>query len=389
MLKKVQIYFIIFISIVIIATNIQAVMAGNKSTIYFEPINKEVVEGETFIIKVQVNPQGESLDTIRAEINFQPEYLNVINFSLGSLYPNSAPSNFIDNNKGQVSYGGVIFNGSNLKSGTFGVITLQAKKKGETTVSLTNDSKLIGAGSEKIDSTSLGSLKIIIHENNKITTEKNELQDLIVSSDTHPEQNQWYKDNNVKIKWQTELKATSYLYAFDQNVDTEPITKINETTKSFENVGNGIWYFHVKCKLADGEQSTTSHYRLMIDKDEPRPFILSLNKTEFSEEEKVELYFGTIDQTSGIEFYDMAFDGGSFIQQTSPYILQGLKTGDHAVIVRAIDRAGNVTSAIQKFHIFPEDKTRLEKWLGNNLKWIIVVAVAFVIGLLIFVKKKK
>ncbi len=55
--------------------------------------------------------------------------------------------------------------------------------------------------------------------------------------------------------------------------------------------------------------------------------------------------FSATDNTSGIEHYDCQVDDGKIIEVTSPYDLPNLKDGNHMVVIKAFDFAGNIRDA--------------------------------------------
>lgn len=92
----------------------------------------------------------------------------------------------------------------------------------------------------------------------------------VVSSNTHPVPNRWYSSNDVSLAWTEPLSATgisAYAYALDRSTETVPQGS-QETairTCSYAGLSDGVWYFHVRGRDAEGLRRETGHYPIMID----------------------------------------------------------------------------------------------------------------------------
>jgi len=72
-----------------------------------------------------------------------------------------------------------------------------------------------------------------------------------VFSTTHPEQDKWYRDKNVKLQWKPVKyvnEIIGYYYVLDNFEDTIPTPKNNktmDTSVNFQGLNDGIYYFHI------------------------------------------------------------------------------------------------------------------------------------------------
>lgn len=139
-----------------------AAHASGQAIMSLSPTSVSAKVGDTFSLTVAVDPSGEVLDTARADLTFPASQLEVLSVSLGSQFPAASPGNSTDNSAGTLSYGGYKFGGDVTASGTFLTISFHALAGGTATVSVTDDSRLISAGDEKINLTNLGSATITI-----------------------------------------------------------------------------------------------------------------------------------------------------------------------------------------------------------------------------------
>lgn len=137
-------------------------LAAGSAELTLSPTNTTVETGDTFSLSVLVDPNGESLDTARVELEWDAAKLEVLSFDLGSLFPNLSPSNEIDNTNGDLSYGAYKFGTAVTSSGTLATVTFHALASGSTTISVLSSSKLIADGEEMLDTSALGSASITI-----------------------------------------------------------------------------------------------------------------------------------------------------------------------------------------------------------------------------------
>ena len=92
----------------------------------------------------------------------------------------------------------------------------------------------------------------------------------IISSSTHPNENTWYCTQNPTFTWTTPsdpFGIYGYSYTLDHSSSTTPNT-VHDTTgnsKSYTNMANGIWYFHVRARDNAGNWGPADHYKIMIE----------------------------------------------------------------------------------------------------------------------------
>ncbi len=89
---------------------------------------------------------GESIDTVRLYLNYDPAILEAMTFDLGTQFPSLSPGYSIDNTTGIVSFGGFKFGERVTTMGTFATVVFQALSAGSATISVGSDSKLINDG---------------------------------------------------------------------------------------------------------------------------------------------------------------------------------------------------------------------------------------------------
>ncbi len=161
-----------------------------------------------------------------------------------------------------------------------------------------------------------------------------------VSSSTHPNQESWYKARSATLNWSG--SGSNFSYTLDQNSNTNPdqISEGSQTTNTFNELSDGIWYFHVIVKGSNGTWSSPTHFRLQVDSTPPEPFTPEVSPKENGTKRPI-IGFNATDKTSGIDHYELKLDDGKFATIPQPYQLPKITSGKHTVYVKAVDKAGN------------------------------------------------
>ncbi|ULQ59738.1 hypothetical protein K7I13_14995 [Brucepastera parasyntrophica] len=102
----------------------------------------------------------------------------------------------------------------------------------------------------------------------------------------------------------------------------------------------------IEVLAVDGAGNVTgSKITAYIDCTRPEDFELTANITGWSNNNTPELMFETTDNLSGIARYELSVDGVSWVEISSSQKVAELSDGIQKLIVRAVDNAGNHTSA--------------------------------------------
>jgi len=388
----------------IFGSQITQVYAQGKAVFSFVDNEITVSIGELIKVDLIVEPNDEALDTVRAELRFSTDILEAQTFELGDIFSRATPGNQIDNTTGFISEGGFTLEGPVTSSGHFGSITFKTKKEGEGVIEFLSTSKLIASGEEKINGSNLDRLNIIVQSLD--AQEQTEEDELMVTSQTHPNEEEWSNVRDVVFEWSVEgdSSITRFYTALDQNPQTNPnqVLSANTTQKIQENIEDGIWFFHLKAQKTNGTFTNTVHYKVQIDSTSPNPIQPSTDATQLNEGEQTILRFGTTDDLSGISRYELSINDGPFVPHASPLTLSNLVTGDYYLKVKAIDRAGNEIYGLTTMRVYPEgslpetvndkktDSGLNERIQSISLLIIRILGIAAVFGIIgvLFVKKK-
>lgn len=355
--------------------------------------------GSTFDVSLILNTEGQSVNTIQVEFIFPADKLQLVSPSTGisiiSVYT-TAPK--FDNVTGKVEIIGGIPDGINVPNGLITKLTFRVKGVGNATLQFAGQSQALlndGHGTNALYNTSGASYKLELPPQ----------QGPLVSSDTHPDQELWYKNTNVSLQWDIGLPAAdNYSFTISDNPSDIPddVPESNATTTSYKQAPEGINYFHIKA-FRDGRWGGVSHYSLKIDSSLPAEFKLDIAPNARTFITNPFIQFNSSDTLSGLDRYeikiialkiegrDKANTGNQlFVDAQSPYQTSDLLQGSYNVIVRAYDKAGNFREVNHKLEItnsvfwfLSQDGISLP--FGKQVSWAVVIPVSLFVILLLLV----
>jgi len=95
-----------------------------------------------------------------------------------------------------------------------------------------------------------------------------------LSSPTHPDENEWYANDDVTFHWSGMSDVSGiagYSYVLDQTPGTVPNTTIDtaNTSRSYPDFAGGTWCFHVRAVDNVGNWGATAHHCAHVDTESP------------------------------------------------------------------------------------------------------------------------
>lgn len=333
-----------------------SVHAAGEATMSLDTEVYEVTHGESFDVTLSVDPHGESLDTVRAIVTFDPTILTTQGVRLSGRFDRVAPGNYYDNEAGKISWGAFTLEGPVTTNGSFITMTFLALASGEGNIEISSGSRAINNGEEKIDVSSLGEATVQVTQANN--TEPG-VALLVIDSRSHPSEEAWYADKTIELSW-TELEGdrpiSAYYYSFGTESDSEPSIFLdrNTTQLTLEAPEDGMYFFRLKGIQEDGRETTVVSRTLRVDTTIPNPIELSVQDAKILEGESAWFLFSTTDETSGVVEYQVAINGSEFQVQTSPLEMEDLPAGTYFFRVAALDRAGNASYGSVSVRVYPE-----------------------------------
>ncbi|MDO8504663.1 MAG: hypothetical protein Q7S36_02310, partial [Candidatus Liptonbacteria bacterium] len=160
--------------------------------------------------------------------------------------------------------------------------------------------------------------------------------------------------DNFLVSWTLPPDVSAVATAVNKEPGFAPQTSEGLfNNKYFKPLGNGIWYLHVRFRNSLGWGPTT-HYKIAIDTIPPAPFNIRMDQSTSTDTPNPTIRFGTSDQPSGIDYYSVLIDAANPIRATGTSLTLPLQIpGKHTLIVRARDKAGNITERMLPFEILP------------------------------------
>ncbi len=344
--KQTRNFWFSFGLVLLFSFGLVAFAGAKDASLSIFPQTGTFTTGSTFEVSIFINTGGSSVNAVQVDLEFDPGKLQIVTPTKGIsvigewIFPPS-----FSNTKGTLSLlGGFLRKGINTSEGLITVLVFEAISPGKVEIRFLDSSKILVGEEEGVNI--LSSVNRGIYEIIPIPSKGSR-----IFSETHPDQNRWYKNNSPTFSWEKVEEATGFSYKLDDDPFGEPDNNIDiqSTSISFENVGDGILYFHLKAKKAE-TWGGTSHFKVMIDTTSPLKFKPYLESLTFTPGDFLLIYFDSSDLLSGIDYYkariadltdpeNVVFSG--WTRQDSPFRLTTERKGVFEVQVRAFDKAGN------------------------------------------------
>ncbi len=359
--------------------NLDASSLVARAEISITPQQASFTEGSVFEVPILINTKGRSINTIELNLKFDPTKLSIVKPSTGkSIIGLWIQPPTYDNVKGTASIAGSIPGGIISESSLVLSITFLAKSVGTTEVRILDTSSVLandGVGTQTVLSYNRGMYTILPKPPGGLT----------IYSDTHPFQDHWYNNNSPVLAWNKDPGVIGFSYVLDDKPNTIPDNKnlTTDATKAYQDLGDGLWYFHIKA-LKDGNAwSATTNYVLRIDTTPPALFTPKVDYVSSDSLNRALITFFTTDALSGIDHYEVGVIDRSqsttsspiFARTESPYQVPPISVSGSTVIVRAYDIAGNSIDTQMQINT----PSRVTKWLSINTTTMLAIALLILV----------
>jgi hypothetical protein len=344
-----------------------ALAAG--ATLSFSPSGGSYKVGDTFTVKIILNSGGSpGVNAADGAIYFDNTLLNVVKLSKDvSVFNLWTTEPAFSNANGSISFSGGSPAAYAGNAGTVMSATFKAMKEGTAQVKFTAGSALAadGKGTDILSQRGVASFTITAKQAAQpvpaapapaapaSASEKATGATAAVSvhSDTHPDENHWYNNNSPVFYWKLPEDAKAVKLLFNQESKSNPTVLYSPAVaeKKVEGVEDGIWYLHVQLKNGAGWGDVV-HRKVMIDTQKPYAFSIDIKQKDPTDNYPI-LLFSSNDDLSGIVYYEVKIGDGDPFQisvenvRSNPYRMPFQAPGDHSVVVKAFDAAGNVVEA--------------------------------------------
>lgn len=391
--------------------------AALAATLGISPASTSVDVDSIITETILVSSADQAMNAIAGTLSFSNDLLQVVSISkANSVLSLWVQDPTFSNADGTISFSGVVPN-PGYTGGRGQVLSIQfrGKRSGRATVAFSSSSEVLandGNGTNILTATSPATITVTPSTSAPTpppqTSSPLARADLLahITSSTHPDQARWYKLSHASFDWTNAQSVSAVRLGYDKDVDGKPNVLYNDPISHKElDLEDGIWYFHVQEK-GPGGWGLVSTYRVQIDTVPPLPFTVTFPNGATAQAttaagtqatalaaNAITAQFTAVDDLSGIDHYQLSVDGKEFSVTTDegsrPYSVSG-DPGTHTLLVRAYDKAGNISIADGKFFVKGTEAPPASPfnfftfgWLAINYLSLILIILA-ILGLLLF-----
>ena len=341
-----------------------------SASLYLSPSTGSYTVGNTFLVQVKLNSGGVAVNAADGTLVFDPDKLEVTKITkTNSIFNLWVQEPTFSNSVGTIDFaGGMPSPGFTGSAGTIVNITFRAKVSGNANLTFAVGSVLAddGKGTNILTNMGSGSYSLsarIITPLSPSTPSVPSVSGIpglpVVYSLTHPEENEWYSDNDPEFTWQLPSGITGVSLLLHEKTTANPGPNSDGLldSKKFEDMEDGVWYFHIKFRNQYGWGSIL-HRKVLIDTEDPESFEITVDNDGDLTNPTPTLHFSTTDSLSGIEYYgvEVVDDTASITEaerKKNPFVLSPQAPGKILVEIKAFDKAGNSSLATTEFEILP------------------------------------
>jgi hypothetical protein len=329
--------------------------------------------GQTFTATIQVDPAGDSVNAVEAELSFDKSVLSVVNVSkTGSVFSLWTTEPAFSNTAGTISFGGGSPTPFSSRS-TLLTVTFRTLTTGTGTVSFGTASALAadGRGTDVLAGKNGASFTVAAATTPTPTPTETPEEPVAdeeddnaaiafgdpprapeVGSVTFLDPELWYNKVDGVFTWELPFDVKAVAAEIATSSDNEPSTIIDPPVEEFvvnkENLVDGIQYLSVQFQNQVGWGAVTNR-KIQIDTTSPEPFVI-LKQEGTTASSFPLLKFEANDVTSGIDYYELIIADKEPIVVTPDeaklgFLLKELEDGTYTVKVTAFDKAGNKTES--------------------------------------------
>lgn len=327
--------------------------------------------GQTFTATIQVDPKGDSVNAVEAQLKYNPAVISVVSVSkAGSVFSLWTTEPAFSNSAGTITFGGGSPTPFSARSNLL-TVTFRAVAEGTGTVSFTSASALAadGLGTDVLDASPSANYTISAAtvtpppvETPTETTpppQDNTPDDVTltfgdpprapeVGSQAFLDPDQWYNITDGVFTWELPFDVSDMALEIATSSTNEPTTIIDPPIEEFsvngEILKDGIQYLSIQFKNQVGWGAITNR-QIKIDTTAPEPFEIKVQAGTTPSSFPL-LVFDAKDETSGIAYYELTIAGREPVEVTPDearlgYLLGELEDGTYTVKIIAYDMAGN------------------------------------------------
>lgn len=373
MKNKIRLLGIIWLSLCLLFSQVLLVSAA---TIFPSPNSGTYNIGKSFAVGLFVSSADQALNAISGSLSFPNDKLEVSSISkAGSIVSLWVQQPSYSNSAGTINFEGIVLNpGFTGSSGRVLTVNFKTKNGGSAPLTFSSGSVLANDGQGTNILSGLGSARFDIEVpiSGPAAPDAETPSDIIgtppgpnVTSPTHENSDKWYNNSQPQLNWAlaTGITAVRLLVGVKPQVDPTVVYSPPISSRTLDQLDDGIWYFHVQLKNTAGWGGIT-HFRLQIDTQNPEFFNISEVARQDLTEPIAKFIFESTDATSGIDHYETQIDDNESLtwkdDGTGIYSTPTLRPGKHRLMAKAVDAAGNNIANFAEFEIKPLDLPQLD-----------------------------
>jgi hypothetical protein len=376
----------------------------------FSPSSSSHAVGETFSIKITVNPGSDSINAADGTASYDTALLSLQSFSKeGSVFSLWTSEPTISAADGTLDFSGGTPSAFST-AGTILTLKFKALKVGTAKLSFTKGSVLAadGKGTNVYGKGNDGSVEITAAAAPPPppppppdAAPDSSTEDTgppppapIVDSPTFPKPDNWYATSTGMFTWNVLPDVTGVRIVVSDSDSATPSNELKgaATSTVVSGLKDGVSYFIVQFKNGSGWGDIAKR-KVQIDTVPPKPFNVALESAKDSND-TAKFSFKAEDDLSGIDHYQLLLGSTSVATIAAKDISDGTYPvppqdgGSQKVTVRAYDMAGNMTESSNTLTLPKVAKPKADASGttpppasgGSIFERVLLIIFAFVIG---------
>lgn len=409
-------------TVVLFLIQFASVLAAN---LVISPGSGSFSAGQTFTATIQVDPAGDSINAVEANLAFDSNALSVVSVSkAGSVFTLWPVEPTFSNGAGTITFGGghtaPISNRSTLLT-----VTFRATGEGAGSVSFESGSVLAadGRGTDVLNNRTGANYTITagaptpepVETPTETPSESTNSNEAItfgdpprapeVGSTAYLDPNLWYNTTEGIFTWEIPFDVDEVAVEIATSSENDPEETFDPPIEEFivnaDNLRDGVQYLSVQFRNQVGWGAVTNR-KIQIDTTPPEQFVIEVRQSNSSTGFPL-LVFEANDPTSGIAEYEVFVDDKEPFTITPDeaklgYLLKELEDGTYTVEIIATDQAGNTTKSSVPVQIVAgwtkpvevvEERSFWSFFTGINLLvFFLLVIIGLLLTYLFFERKR-
>ncbi len=335
-------------AIFLLLTSTEFALAANLAV---SPSSVTTKVGKTFTVDLVVNNNIDAINAAAVHLTYPADTLSVVSVSkAGSFISLWAVEPTYSNEKGILDLEGVALNpGYNKATGKIISVTFKALQEGNVSLVIKSGQVLANDGNATDVLKTTGSALVYITDDKSPTIAVKETVVPVITSPTHPDSNLWYARRDASFEWKIPDGVTAVRTVYSDKETSTP-SKVYDppvTNRSFTADADGVMYMAVQFKNASG-WGAISRYKFQIDSQAPESLKASFPDGSVTTNQTPAVLVLAEDSLSGLHTITMSIDNGQPteypVDSTNLYRLPKQNSGNHTVVVNAVDNAGNIST---------------------------------------------